>query len=339
MSTAVASSQCSSARWFSLTFGLFTGMAFVLTQQLPLTVSMMAVFLFAGPHNYLEFRYFLTRLPARAGKLRTFFGVSTAGVLGLAFFYPAISFLAVRYQWSDRTYLMAFGVWNTALICWVASLAWIRSHQPPRRDWWLIWPAALICSGVLLLKPVALPMLLVFLHPLMGLWILDQELSKSRPAWRRSYRIVCCLLPFTAFAFLVMPANQSWLAPIDNELITGMLRAQLGRHVGEQLLPGDLGYRLLGLHAFLELLHYGVWIVAIPAASGRVLSAEFQKIPLMRAGGNLQRGIQLLLGMSLAVVCLLWLGFAADYSTTRDLYFTIAALHVFAEVPFLLRML
>jgi len=35
----------------------------------------------------------------------------------------------------------------------------------------------------------------------------------------------------------------------------------------------------------------------------------------------------------------LWGAFLADYSTTRDIYFTVAMLHVLAEIPFLLRLL
>ena len=38
-------------------------------------------------------------------------------------------------------------------------------------------------------------------------------------------------------------------------------------------------------------------------------------------------------------VLLLWGCFLADYPTTRDVYFTVALLHVLAEVPFLLRAL
>jgi hypothetical protein len=38
------------------------------------------------------------------------------------------------------------------------------------------------------------------------------------------------------------------------------------------------------------------------------------------------------------VVVVLWVCFGLDYSTTRDIYFTVAMLHVLAEVPFLLRM-
>jgi hypothetical protein len=43
----------------------------------------------------------------------------------------------------------------------------------------------------------------------------------------------------------------------------------------------------------------------------------------------------------LAVVAVvgLWGGLSIDYSTTRDIYFTIAMAHVLAEAPFLLRML
>ena len=40
-----------------------------------------------------------------------------------------------------------------------------------------------------------------------------------------------------------------------------------------------------------------------------------------------------------AVMLLLWCGFLTDYPTTRDVYFTVAMLHVLAEFPFLLRLL
>jgi hypothetical protein len=34
------------------------------------------------------------------------------------------------------------------------------------------------------------------------------------------------------------------------------------------------------------------------------------------------------------VVLVLWACFAVDYATTRDVYFTVAMLHVLAEAPF-----
>jgi hypothetical protein len=35
----------------------------------------------------------------------------------------------------------------------------------------------------------------------------------------------------------------------------------------------------------------------------------------------------------------LWCGFAANYTTTRDIYFAFAMAHVLAEMPFLIKML
>jgi hypothetical protein len=43
--------------------------------------------------------------------------------------------------------------------------------------------------------------------------------------------------------------------------------------------------------------------------------------------------------LGLAVVLILWAGFSIDYTTTRDVYFTVAIAHVIAEAPFLMKML
>ena len=45
------------------------------------------------------------------------------------------------------------------------------------------------------------------------------------------------------------------------------------------------------------------------------------------------------LAASAGVVLILWVCFLVDYPITRDVYFTVATVHVLAEVPFLLRML
>src|SRR5919205_1726836 len=65
---------------------------------LPLQVSIVTVFLFAGPHNWFELRYFLTRLPVRFGRSRNFFltafvglGVLTLGYIALPFVYKSSS--------------------------------------------------------------------------------------------------------------------------------------------------------------------------------------------------------------------------------------------------------
>jgi len=51
---------------------------------LPLQVSIVTVFLFAGPHNWFELRYFLTRLPVRFGRSRNFFITAFAALLAVS---------------------------------------------------------------------------------------------------------------------------------------------------------------------------------------------------------------------------------------------------------------
>ena len=70
-----------------LTFGLcalgfVVGVAAV-SGWLPIQFSIVSVFLCAGPHNWVEARYFLSRLPARWGRLQAYFLFGFAGVFTL----------------------------------------------------------------------------------------------------------------------------------------------------------------------------------------------------------------------------------------------------------------
>lgn len=127
----------------------------------------------------------------------------------------------------------------------------------------------------------------------------------------------------------------------DSELfeISYSVRTQISSHAGATVLSMLNPNKLIATHAFLELLHYGVWLLAVPAASGRVFRDGFRGIPLMKRSALSRNAINLLLVAAAAVVFTLWVCFTADYSTTRDVYFTVAMLHVLAEVPFLLRLL
>ena len=60
---------------------------------LPLQVSIVTVFLFAGPHNWFELRYFLMRLPVRFGRSRNFFLTAFAGLGVLTLVYVSLPFV------------------------------------------------------------------------------------------------------------------------------------------------------------------------------------------------------------------------------------------------------
>ena len=96
---------------------------------------------------------------------------------------------------------------------------------------------------------------------------------------------------------------------------------------------------LVALHTFLEMLHYGVWIIAIPLVGLRSAPWSLEGIPMAWRGANWRRGLVLLLLAGGFIMVVLWVGFLADYTITRNVYFTVAMLHVLAEFPFLLRAL
>src|SRR5438270_6516219 len=111
-STAWRKDEASSGRVFALvTLTLAVAAAF-LAGWAPLGFSIVTVFLFAGPHNWSEARYFLSRLPARWGKLRGFFGLAFAGVLGLTLCYAALAWLG--WAWDETAGRIALASWNSS---------------------------------------------------------------------------------------------------------------------------------------------------------------------------------------------------------------------------------
>ena len=312
---------------------LFMIAASAITIVAPIALSVVIVFLFAGPHNYAEARYFVTRLPARMGRLKPFFLTSFAGVVSLSVTFPLLGRLPAWFGWNPVASLWLTGVWNTTFIAWCTILVLIRSRHAPRRDWDSALPIGLAITGVCWLAPVMLPFVLVYAHPLMGLWILDRELRKQSLSLRRVFRLCMCLLPILVMLQWTLAGELN----VEVFEVSGQLEDQILRHSFLPIFSVNSGPRLVAVHAFLELLHYGVWLVAIPVVSGRVYSQEFTLSPLMRT--PMRTTIRWGLLASLFLVFLLWIFFLADYSATRDIYFAVATVHVLAEIPFLLRLL
>jgi hypothetical protein len=114
---------------------------------------------------------------------------------------------------------------------------------------------------------------------------------------------------------------------------------RITQHSGAELLPQVSSHLLVSVHLFLEMLHYGVWIVALPLIGASVRFWDVKKVPIARHPKGFPKLIAAMLIIALVTVVALWFGFSTDYAATRDVYFTIAIAHVLAEAPFLLRML
>src|SRR5438445_7212781 len=84
---------------------------------------------------------------------------------------------------------------------------------------------------------------------------------------------------------------------------------RITQHAGAQLLPNVSSHMLVTTHVFLEMLHYGVWILALPliGATGAVWSVK--TIPLARRRRGFPKLIAAILILGLFVVAVLWFGF------------------------------
>jgi hypothetical protein len=318
--------------FFPIALGIAASSAF-LAGWAPVRFSIATVFVFAGPHNWFEARYFLTRLPARWGKLRPFFLTGFAGTILLAVAYAALPWLAGLGHWNAGEMSVAAAIWNTALIAWVTVLIQLRSRTNPRRDWSWTGPVAIAMIGASWLGPAYFLLGTIYLHPLIALWILDRELRHNKPEWHSAFRWCLACLP------VILGALWWRLAAAPNLAEDDVLTTRITWHAGAKLLPAISSHLLVATHAFLEMLHYGVWVLAIPLVGLRAAPWTLGNVPLARRAASWRACVAAFLFGGAALALGLWVCFAADYALTRDIYFTVALLHVLAEAPFLLRAL
>jgi hypothetical protein len=319
----------------------------LMASWLPLQFSIVTVFLFAGPHNWFELRYFLMRLPVRFGRSRNFFLTAFAGIGVLTAAYVSMPIIYGFGGFSDRTWPTMLASWNSLLLLWLGLLVWQRGKQKARRDWSWAFPLALGLCSLNWLAPEFFSLGIVYCHPLVALWFMDRHLARTRPQWLGAYRRCLGLLPLLLAAIFWQLGHAAAL-PDDNGLF-----CRITQHAGAQLLPNISSRALVGTHVFLEMLHYGVWLFALPliapapkrgqgrttAARKRGASWNLRAVPVARHPHGFPKLVATALIIGLFLVLVLWFGFAIDYATTRDIYFTLAIAHVLAEAPFLLRMI
>src|SRR5436190_302050 len=94
--------------------------AAILAGWTPIGFSIVTVFLFAGPHNWIEFRYFLAKMPAHWGPLRGFFILAIGGVIALTALFALLPAMARGHDWTDDHWVTASAIWNSLFVAWVA---------------------------------------------------------------------------------------------------------------------------------------------------------------------------------------------------------------------------
>jgi len=322
-----------STRSFAAVLIACAGLSAFFSSWVPLQFSIVTVFLFAGPHNWFELRYFLMRLPLRFGQSRHFFVTAFAGIGLLTIAYLSLPVLYYAGVWSGESWTTAIATWNMFVILWVAALVSLRASLSKDRSWNWIWPLGFALIAFNWLRPELFSLGLVYAHPLVALWFLDRHLARTRPEWLRVYRRCLFIVPLLVGA-IVWRLWGTQSLPDDNGLAW-----RITQHAGGDILPRVSTHLLVSVHVFLEMLHYGVWLIALPliGAAGKIW--DVNSVPVAKHPRGFRRFVAMLLFGGLFVVILLWLGFSTNYAATRDIYFAVAIAHVLAEAPFLLRTL
>src|SRR5262245_35175078 len=111
--------ELSSAVVFGAVFVTFCAVSAAVIGSFPLQMSIATIFLFAGVHNFMEFRYFAARLPLRWGRSRRFYSVAITGVVILSIAYLTLYFSYGNWLWSTDTWATLSATWNTAFILWI----------------------------------------------------------------------------------------------------------------------------------------------------------------------------------------------------------------------------
>jgi hypothetical protein len=308
---------------------LFAG----LIGSFPLAASIATIFLFAGVHNAMEFRYFAARMPLRWGRSRLFYTTGIGGVVVLAAAYLTLYFASGNWLWSLDSWATLTAVWNTAFVLWLALLVYLRGRQRPKSDWTWAFPAAFMLAALAWIAPQYWSLSLVYLHPFIAMWFLERQIRRTRPEWLRAYHYCLASIPVFLVVLWLSLAGQPNLAEETN------LFWRITQHAGSEILPGVSSHLLVATHVFLESIHYFVWILLIPLIDRRAVPWRLSEIPLFSNAKGFPKVVIAGVAVSLVIVVALWGGFAVDYTTTRDVYFAFAIAHVLAEFPFLIKML
>ena len=137
----------------------------------------------------------------------------------------------------------------------------------------------------------------------MALWFLDRHLRRTKPEWLKTYRRCLALLPLLLAGMLWQLSRTASLAD-DNGLFW-----RITQHAGADLLPNVSSHMLVSTHVFLEMLHYGVWIVALPliGATGAIWSVK--SIPVASHSRGFPKLIAafLICGLFVVAAAVVWL--------------------------------
>lgn len=287
-------------------FALATAGALALAVRAPLATTVLGLIGFGVLHNVLELRYVTGRFAGiLRGRLLVSLGALITGIV--------LCRLA-----GARTpeILLGYAVLATGVLVGL-------------RRWWLRAGGLAVLAvalGASLTWPAYHFVVLAHLHnvvPLLFLW----EWSRTLPAGRALFRAAQVLWVGVVPALVLAGVFDPWLAGGASDVV-GF--AGPPASIAAPVTPPDvtIGLRFLVVFAYLQTMHYVVWVGFLPRCAPDAARAFDLRVPWLRGWRPWALGLGLAAAMSLVLV--------ADYANGRLLYSSFASYHAYLEFPVLL---
>lgn len=288
-------------------FALATVVALTLALRLPAATTVFGLALFGILHNVTELRYVLGRFGAvLSGPFLWLLLALTSGIVLCRLAPPGELTRAGEI-------LLAY------VLLAVACGYGLRERPMACAAGWLVLLAAAICS---LLNPDYHFVVLTHLHnlvPLLFLWEWSRQLGHGR----RLFRVLQCGWVLAIPALLLVGALDG-LAASGTSWTDDLAAA----YTPPAWLDSAVALRFLTLFAFLQTMHYVVWVWFLPRYAPEATAAFDQRLPALRGWRTWALG----LAGTAALAAL----FASDYASGKQLYAAVATYHAYLEFPVLL---
>jgi hypothetical protein len=292
--------------------------ALALALRLPVATTVLGLVAFGVLHNVLELRYVTGRFERiLAGP---FLGLLAALITGIL-----ICRLLPVSDWSR-------GV-EIGLSYVVLGIACVRALRD--RPLWMAVALAVLAAaaGVSLTFPAYHFVVLSHLHnvvPLFFLWEWSRGMAAQARQWFRAVNLAWVLgIPALILAGVfdgllrAVPAGLGGLGGV-----AAFDPGRLAASYAPPALAAEMGMRFLAVFAFMQTMHYVVWIGVLPRFAPEAAARFDARVPALRGGRAW------LLGAGLALV--LGVVFALDYAQGKTLYAAGATYHAYLEFPVLL---
>jgi hypothetical protein len=306
----------------TLWLGLAAVAALGLALRLPVATTVLGLAAFGVLHNVLELRYVVGRFDTvLAGPFLAILAALITGVL-VCRLLPSTP--ATRAAEIGLSYVLL-------------AAACLRALR--RRPWWLGGSLGVVVAAALvsLTYPGYHFVVLTHLHNVVPLFFLWEWSRGLTAAARWPFRVVNLGWVVAVPALILAGAFDPFLRAVPAALggFGGVAAFEPARMVATYappaLVPSEMGLRFLAVFAFMQTMHYVVWVGVLPRYAPDAAERFDARVPALRGGRAW------VLGAALAVV--LGVLFAVDYAQGRTLYAAVASYHAYLEFPVLLALI